>query len=393
MKKRILSLAVALALCLGLTIPTYAVNRTFTDVPAGAWYSEWVEKAVAGGLISGYSDGRFGPNDNVTYAQLAVMLTRALYPADMSKQTGGGAWWTPYAETADRHGLWADTAMEQKAGWGATANMPIPREHMAQMLFNALTDTNKKLPSYEEYSEVSLSINDIIDTDNYDAVASCYALGLIAGDGNGNFDPHDYMTRAQAAVVMCRLLGDTTTPTPVPDQTLKPDETSADTGRPDGALGGHYDVNQYTVPADTNKDGWLTEAEVKAALEQLMEEYPEGSQWGEEKRYTSKIWGMTGIACVAYAMTVSDRIFGDLPKRVQFDAYSIRIGDVITNSQHWGVVYNLWWYDEDPSQGVLYGISGNVGGKVGLGGDSYGDIDRDIKNNHAVTVYTRYPRE
>ncbi len=48
----------------------------FTDVESGAWYAEAVNWAAENGIVKGYSDTVFGPNDNVTREQLAVILYR-----------------------------------------------------------------------------------------------------------------------------------------------------------------------------------------------------------------------------------------------------------------------------------------------------------------------------
>ena len=48
----------------------------FSDVPGEAWYTEAVRWAASQGIVGGYADGRFGPNDNITREQLAVMLWR-----------------------------------------------------------------------------------------------------------------------------------------------------------------------------------------------------------------------------------------------------------------------------------------------------------------------------
>lgn len=50
----------------------------FTDVQASHWYDEDVRKAVAAGIISGYPDGTFGPNQLISRQEIAVMLTRVL---------------------------------------------------------------------------------------------------------------------------------------------------------------------------------------------------------------------------------------------------------------------------------------------------------------------------
>ena len=40
----------------------------------GQWYTEAVNWAYANGIVSGYGDGRFGPNDNITREQMATIL-------------------------------------------------------------------------------------------------------------------------------------------------------------------------------------------------------------------------------------------------------------------------------------------------------------------------------
>ena len=49
-------------------------NSPFTDVSEGDWYYEAVRFVLENGLMNGYSDGRFGPNDTLSRAQLAQIL-------------------------------------------------------------------------------------------------------------------------------------------------------------------------------------------------------------------------------------------------------------------------------------------------------------------------------
>lgn len=51
---------------------------TFQDVPPGVWYHDGVAAAVNAGLIKGYDEKRFVPNDNITREQMAVIISRAL---------------------------------------------------------------------------------------------------------------------------------------------------------------------------------------------------------------------------------------------------------------------------------------------------------------------------
>ena len=48
----------------------------YADVPGDAWYADGFYWARLAGVVSGYSDERFGPNDPVTREQIAVILWR-----------------------------------------------------------------------------------------------------------------------------------------------------------------------------------------------------------------------------------------------------------------------------------------------------------------------------
>ena len=48
----------------------------FTDVASGTWYTDAVAWADGNGIVTGYGDGRFGPEDTITREQMAVILYR-----------------------------------------------------------------------------------------------------------------------------------------------------------------------------------------------------------------------------------------------------------------------------------------------------------------------------
>jgi N-acetylmuramoyl-L-alanine amidase len=52
------------------------VQKTVKDNVAGHWAEQSIRKAMKAGVIRGHSDGRFGPDEPVTRAQLAVILDR-----------------------------------------------------------------------------------------------------------------------------------------------------------------------------------------------------------------------------------------------------------------------------------------------------------------------------
>ena len=128
---------------------------------------------------------------------------------------------------------------------------------------------------------------------------------------------------------------------------------------------------------------------MKEILEELKEEYPEGTAWGQEKTYTSPTIG-TGRACNAFAYVISDEIFGQfapLTKHQNFD--DIKVGDIVwvknsdTNYSHLFVITDI---EED----ICRGVSGNSNSKVEWRGRVRISNFSEPGYSQSV-VWTRYP--
>ncbi|MFC1599411.1 S-layer homology domain-containing protein [Patescibacteria group bacterium] len=72
--KKVLILAVAFVITMSAT--AYAALNIFPDVVQNTWYTESIEDVYLKGLMTGYEDGNFGPNEMMTRGQLAVVLSR-----------------------------------------------------------------------------------------------------------------------------------------------------------------------------------------------------------------------------------------------------------------------------------------------------------------------------
>jgi len=236
MKQKLLSLALALALSLGLTAPALAaIPSDFPDVKEGVYYYDPVTEAASRGWISGYTDGRFAPADNVTYAQMCVLLVKAFFyetykaialesafaraaaPVDpvgdgvqlsSSFVRAATPWYGLYCSTANSVGALKGTAIESKYLDSIAVSQNVSRYEMALMIYNAMKATGKKLPSDAEITDAKASIADwdAIPAKYQTAVAACKAVKIINGiDSEGTFLGADNMTRAQAAIVVVKL--------------------------------------------------------------------------------------------------------------------------------------------------------------------------------------------
>ena len=88
---------------------------SFTDVESGVWYTDAVNWATSKGIVKGYSDTVFAPNDTVTREQLATILYRyAEYKEYDVSARGVLTTFTDGANTS----FWATEAMEWAVGSG-----------------------------------------------------------------------------------------------------------------------------------------------------------------------------------------------------------------------------------------------------------------------------------
>ena len=61
---------------LAQVVPTMTHESSFSDVQRGTFFEGSVEKLVRQGIVKGYNDGTFGPDDFVTRAQVSVIVDR-----------------------------------------------------------------------------------------------------------------------------------------------------------------------------------------------------------------------------------------------------------------------------------------------------------------------------
>lgn len=92
-------------------------TKNFSDVPKDRWYSDYIQKAVQYGLINGYTDGTFRPDQNITRAEAVTMINRML-DRDYATATGLQKVTCPFPDVAK--GYW---------GYGDIMEASIAHDH------------------------------------------------------------------------------------------------------------------------------------------------------------------------------------------------------------------------------------------------------------------------
>lgn len=106
-----------------------SANTGFTDVPASHWASGYIANAAGMGIINGYGDGTFGPEDPVLYEQAVKMIMATLGYTPFAEKNGGYP--TGYLAAAQRYDV---SLAVSNAAVGQAAN----RGTVAQLLANAI---------------------------------------------------------------------------------------------------------------------------------------------------------------------------------------------------------------------------------------------------------------
>lgn len=105
--------------------PIYTSSTIFTDVPEKHWASAYINTAYAYGLMVGYGHNMFGPEDKITYTQMAAVILKAL-GYDCSKMS----WPTGVNSMAQTLNLFKNVSFKDFSD-------PCTRANAAQIIYNA----------------------------------------------------------------------------------------------------------------------------------------------------------------------------------------------------------------------------------------------------------------
>lgn len=186
----------------------YAVleyDKSFTDVPASHWANAAIKSLAAKHIVSGINEKQFAPQANVTRAEFAAMLIRALgVKAEGTasySDVEAGKWYSAYVATASKLGI-----IKGRSNSAFAPNETISREEMAVMIMRAY-EVRKGAAAASAAEETTFTDSSQISKWAEASVAAAAKLGLVQGRANETFAPKGKMTRAESAQVIYKLLG------------------------------------------------------------------------------------------------------------------------------------------------------------------------------------------
>lgn len=195
--KKIVSVLLCLLLMMSLTIPAFA---EFNDTK-GHWAEHQIDVVANAGIVGGYPNGDFKPENNITREQFAKVVANFMgYTKEgdvsMYPDVNPNGNLTPYVAMCVEAGVlggFPDGTMRPGAY--------ITREQAAAMLCRAFKLQSDGLTTtFKDRASITAKLDP--------EVAALERTGLITGFNDGSFKPKANLTRAQMMVIISRLLVD-----------------------------------------------------------------------------------------------------------------------------------------------------------------------------------------
>lgn len=186
--------------------PSFAQSATsFSDVQSNYWAAPFIQSLSQRGVIAGFTDGSFRPEEAVTRAQFAAMLNKAFQGKNPIRQASS------FGDV--RSNYWAASAIQQAYTTGFLSGYPgntfkpeqsIPRQQVLVSLANGL--------NYSAKSNVESTLQNFNDSSNIASyarspIAAATENQIVVNYPNPKFlNPETTATRAQVAAFIYQAL-------------------------------------------------------------------------------------------------------------------------------------------------------------------------------------------
>lgn len=177
-------------------------GKQMTDI-SGHWAESQVGNWVKKGLISGFPDETFRPNNPITRAEFMALVNRAYGFSEKAAIS--------FSDVSESDWFYDDVAKAVAAGYivgygdgTAGAGNNISRQEAAAVIYRLM-----KLPEYSSKDAIEkFSDYGSISAWSRGAVNSVVAEGYMVGNPNGTFGPANNITRAETVVTLSRAIGE-----------------------------------------------------------------------------------------------------------------------------------------------------------------------------------------
>lgn len=188
-----------------VTVPPVQEKKNFNDVTSAHWAYDAIMKLSEDKILNGYDDGGFKPDKNITRAELATVVSKALNAGEESKKEliftdiTDNAWYIPGLKSAYGLGIisgYPDNTFRPDA--------PVTRQDLCCMLYRAFYNGNDDVAADMTFADTA-EISDYASK----SVSVLCTKKILSGRDNNRFCPKDNATRAEVArvIYLCLLSG------------------------------------------------------------------------------------------------------------------------------------------------------------------------------------------
>lgn len=173
----------------------------FSD--AQGWGKPFISALYNRGVISGRTKTTFDPDAGITREEFVKLIVSLFATIDGEAavpftDVQPGAWYYSYVASAYQNRIVSGVS-ETLFGTGQN----IKRQDMAKIICTVLETKGMELPQNS-----GASVKDLNTVSDYakQHVLAAYDMGILSGDDQGNFNPHRFATRQEAAKMICGML-------------------------------------------------------------------------------------------------------------------------------------------------------------------------------------------
>lgn len=232
-KKTVLS--TLLTMCLLLSLAGFAFASGFSDIQ-GHWAEKQINKWAEKGLASGYADGAFKPDREVTRAEFVTLVNRSFGFENRSSEAG-------FADVKPGQWYYSSVAAAKAAGYisgypdgSFRPDQTITRQEVAVILVRllGLEHTTEGLEKFKDSRPIPAW--------SRSAIGALSRAGLISGYPDGTFKAERSITRAESLASLDRAVGYKISPVTTIEGTVTLNGKAADKATVRVFIAGGYKV-------------------------------------------------------------------------------------------------------------------------------------------------------